>query len=160
MKNNKKSLNRSFLIACSASLAANVAYLPTCLCASVVYVQMCLRANVPRACQLLIFTCQQTCHMACQCFKLACRRAKRFANFSSWRANVTKSVPIFQNSSCEMLREISMIYYYIKNSTFYLISLLYISYVKILQLRGKFQTAKMPCSRFIWTTNSINHRRV
>ena len=86
------------------------------------------------------------CQTVCQFFNLACQR--------------DKSVPIFQNSSYEMLREISMIYYYIKNSTFYLISLLYISYVKILQLRSKFQTAKVPCSRFIWTTNSINHRRV
>ena len=32
--------------------------------------------------------------------------------------------------------------------------------VEILQLRGKFQTAMVSCSRFIWITNSSGHRRV
>ena len=33
-------------------------------------------------------------------------------------------------------------------------------FVKILQLRAKFQTAMVSCSRFILTTNSSDHRRV
>ena len=32
--------------------------------------------------------------------------------------------------------------------------------VEILQLRAKFQTAMLSCSRFIWITNSSNHSRV
>ena len=77
------------------------ACVPTCLPASVVYVPTCLRANVPKACQVLIFTCKRaknvsTCHKACQCFNLACQHDKRRANFSTWHANVPKSVPIFQ----------------------------------------------------------------
>ena len=32
--------------------------------------------------------------------------------------------------------------------------------VEVLQLRVKFQTAMVSCSRFIWITNSIDHRRV
>ena len=32
--------------------------------------------------------------------------------------------------------------------------------VEILQLRAKFQTAMVSCSRFIWITNSSDHRRV
>ena len=60
-----------------------------------------LRANVPKACQVFIFTCQRaksvpTYHKVYQCFNLACQRAKRRANFSTWRANVPKSVPVFQ----------------------------------------------------------------
>ena len=59
------------------------------------------RACVPKACQVLILTCQSaknvpTCHKACQCFNLSCQCAKRRANFSTWRTNVPKSVPIFQ----------------------------------------------------------------
>ena len=68
--------------------------------ASVVYLPTCPRANVPKACQLLILTCQ-TCHkrtnlpkpcqffnfacqraQACQFFKLACQRGKWRAIFS------------------------------------------------------------------------------
>ena len=37
--------------------------------------------------------------------------------------NVQKDVPIFRHSSYESLSEISMLYYYIKNSTFYYILL-------------------------------------
>ena len=105
----------------------------------------CLRANVvyvPHTCVPAWFTCQRawvsksvptshfyvpinvlTCHKACQCFNLVCQRAKWRANFSTWRANnVPKCVPNFQTFSYEMLSEISMHYYYIKHSTFYLIS--------------------------------------
>ena len=49
-------------------------------------------------------------------------RAKRRDNFSFWRANVTKDVPNFQTFLLQMLREISIFYYYIKNSTLYLLS--------------------------------------
>ena len=61
-----------------------------------------------RACAPAWFTCQRaknmpashfyvpTCHTACQCFNLACQRAKWRANFSTWRVNVPKSVPVFQ----------------------------------------------------------------
>ena len=56
-----------------------------------------LRANVSKVYQLLIFTCQlankpanlpinlPTCHTACQCFNLACKRAKTRTNFSNIR---------------------------------------------------------------------------
>ena len=78
------------------------------------------RANVPKACQLLIFTRQ---------------RVNKRAN-AIRRANVPNGVPIFQlgvptcqkafqffkHSSYEMLSEISTLYCYIENSTFYLIS--------------------------------------
>ena len=37
-----------------------------------------------------------TCQKTYQCFNLACQHAKRCANFSTWRAIVPKSVPIFQ----------------------------------------------------------------
>ena len=70
-------------------------YVPTCLRASVVYVPTCLRTNMPKACQVLIFTCQ---------------RAIRRANVSS---------QFFKHSSYEMLREISILCYYIKK--FYII---------------------------------------
>ena len=33
-------------------------------------------------------------------------------------------------------------------------------YVEILHIRAKFQTAMVSCSRFIWVTNSSDHRRV
>ena len=73
-----------------------------------------MRACVPtwstcqRTCVPAWFTCQRaksvsnsyfylsTCHKAGQCFNLACQRAKRCATFSTWRANVPKSVPVFQ----------------------------------------------------------------
>ena len=32
--------------------------------------------------------------------------------------------------------------------------------VEILQLRAKFQTAVVPCSRFVWIANSSDHRRI
>ena len=72
--------------------------------ASVVYVPTCPRANVIKACQILIFTCQRVsvskvCQRrsnfstwrvnvpkVCQVFNLACQRAKRCANFSSFSA--------------------------------------------------------------------------
>ena len=67
------------------SKRADVVYVSTRLRVSVVYVPTCLRANVPKACQLLIFTCQR-----------ANKRAIRHANVSVWRVNVPKDVTIFQ----------------------------------------------------------------
>ena len=64
--------------------------------------------------------------------------AIRHANVSTWRANVPilelgvptcmKAYQFFQHVSYEMLKEISMLYYYIKNSL-YLTSYLYVSCV-------------------------------
>ena len=75
--------------------------------ASVVYVPTC---QLPKACQLLIFTCQRAnmpinVPKTCQLFNLVYQRANvpktcqlfnLFANFSTWRANLPKGVPIFQ----------------------------------------------------------------
>ena len=70
-----------------------------------------LRANVlacPRGLHANVLACQRaksvatsyfyvpTCHKTCQFFKLANQRTKRRANFSTWCANVSKSVPVFQ----------------------------------------------------------------
>ena len=99
----------------------------------------CQRASVPawftcqRACVLVWFTGQRAGVLTCQ---------KR-ANFSFLRANVSYRVPLFylgvpifqlgvptfqmacqflKYFSNQMLRKISILCYYIKNSTFYLIS--------------------------------------
>ena len=69
--------NVVYVLACQRSLLANVT---------------CLRANVPKACQLLIFTCKRVNKRA----NMACQRAKRRANFSTWCANLPKGVQIFQ----------------------------------------------------------------
>ena len=37
------------------------------------------------------------CCTACHCFILTCQSAKWRANFSTWRANVTKAVPFFKH---------------------------------------------------------------
>ena len=113
--------------------------------ASVVYMPTWPRHNMPNACQLLTFTCQHANKCAnvpkvCQLFNLASQRAKTLLIFYTWGANVPNGMPIFhfgmltpqkacqifKHSSYEMLREISILYYYIKNSTLYLISQLYI----------------------------------
>ena len=84
----------------------------TCLHASPINVPMGLHV-LPKACQLLIFTCQ---------------RANKLTNVSTWCLNVPNDVPIFQldmptcqkacqffeHSSYEMLKEISILYYYRK----------------------------------------------
>ena len=75
-----------------------------------------------------------TCHKACQCFNLACQCAKRCATFSSWHANMPKSVPVFQTFLLRNAKGNSILYYYIKSSTLYLISYLYISCVCILHI--------------------------
>ena len=67
-----------------SSLLNRVPCVPACQRgrhANVLACQRGLHANAPIACQLLVFTCQ---------------RAITRANFSTWRANVLKSVPIFQ----------------------------------------------------------------
>ena len=100
-----------------------------------VYVPACLRANMPKVCQLLIFTCQRANKRTnVSIFQLG---VPRRANVLTWRANMPNEVPIFKldvrtsqkgyqffrHSSYEMLSEISIVYYYIKNSTFYYILL-------------------------------------
>ena len=73
-----------------------------------------------------------TCHTVRQCFKLACQRVKRGANFSTHRVNVPNVCQFFEYSSYEIFGEISILYYYIKDSTLYLlVSYLYISYVYV-----------------------------
>lgn len=105
----------------------------------------CLRATrfaCQRACVPAWFTCQcacvpicrkranflfymlinvPTCHMACQCFNLACQHAKRCTNFSSWHAMCQKACKFFKHFSSKILKEISKLYYYIKilNFTWY-----------------------------------------
>ena len=95
---------------------------------------MCKRACVPPwftcqsncvpTCQkcansLFLHTNMPTCHEACQCFNLACQCAKWCANFSTWCTNVPKVCQSFKHSCYEMLKEISILYHYIKNSTYH-----------------------------------------
>ena len=54
-----------------------------------------------------------TCHTACHFFILACQRANKGAKF-------------FKHFCYQVLRKISILYYYIKNSTFYSISVIHI----------------------------------
>ena len=96
-----------------------------------------------RACVPAWFTCQRvksvpsshfyvpTCHKARQCFNLACQRAKRRATFSIWHVNVPNGVPLFQTFLLRNAKKICILYYYMKNSTLYLISYLYISCVYV-----------------------------
>ena len=96
-----------------------------------------------RACVPAWFTCQRvksvpsshfyvpTCHKARQCFNLAYQRAKRRATFSIWHVNVPNGVPLFQTFLLRNAKKISIFYYYMKNSTLYLISYLYISCVYV-----------------------------
>ena len=122
--------------ACQRGLRANVL---ACQCGSRANVLACQRglsANVPKACQVLIFTCKRaknvpTYHKACQCFNLACQHAKRRANFSTWHANVPKSVPIFQTF---LLRNAKANFYtLLLHKNFYnildIISCVYVSYI-------------------------------
>ena len=97
-----------------------------------------IRACVPtwstcqRACEPAWFTCRRACEPACQkrthisFLRTNVPTAIRRANVLTWRANVPNGVPIFQfgmpacqkacqffkHSFYEMLREISIIYYY------------------------------------------------
>ena len=112
----------------------------------------CQRACMPpcftcqRACVPAWFTCQRaksvpSSHFYVPKCQKTCQRAIRSANVSTWHVNVPNGVAVFQlgvptcrrarqffkHSSYEMLKEISIIYYYIKHSTLYLISYLNIS---------------------------------
>ena len=92
-------------------------------CAYLVYVPR--WSTRQRACVPAWFTCQQdksvptshfyvpSCHMACHFFILACQRANKSAKF-------------FKHFCYQVLRKISILYYYIKNSTFYSISVIHI----------------------------------
>ena len=109
-------------------LCTNVVYVPTCLRASVVHMPMCLRASV-----VYVPTCLSV--DVSKRANVSFLRAIRRANFSSWHASVQNGVPMFQLgvSSCQrayqqlkhssygMLREFSILYYCMKNSTLYLI---------------------------------------
>ena len=83
-----------------------------------------LRANVPKTWQLLIFTCQRA-NLPCRVpmFQLSVSTCQTACHF-------------FKLSSYKMLREISILYYYIKYSTLYLISWLYISYVYVSYIKN------------------------
>ena len=72
--------------------------------ANVLACQRGLRANVAKACQLLIFTFQRVIRLAIF-FILGCQRANKGAKF-------------FKHFCYQVLRKISILYYYIKNSTF------------------------------------------
>ena len=90
---------------CQRDLRASVVYVPTCLRTSAV--PTCLCANVPKACQLLMCTCQRAIRGA----NVSTWRA----NFSTWLANEPKGVPNFQAcllTKCQI--EISILYYYKK----------------------------------------------
>ena len=81
--------------------------------ANVLACQRGLRTKVAKACQLLIFTFQRVIRLAIFFFILACQRANKGAKF-------------FKHFCYQVLRKISILYYYIKNSTFYLISVIHI----------------------------------
>ena len=95
------------LPACQAGLCANMVYAPACLRASVVYMPTWqkranfsfLRSRVSYGLQFF--------------FILACQRANKGAKF-------------FKHFCYQVLRKISILYYYIKNSTFYSISVIHI----------------------------------
>ena len=70
-------------------------------------VPTCLRANVPKVCQLLVFTCQR-----------ANKRAKVPCDVPMFQLCVPtcqKACQFSKNFSYEMLKEISILYYFIKN---------------------------------------------
>ena len=66
----------------------------------------------------------RTCNKACQCFNLAYQSANS-------APTCQRACQVFKHSSYERLREISMLYYYKKNSTLYLTSYLHISCVYV-----------------------------
>ena len=104
-------------------LRASAVLVPTCLRASVVYVPVCLRVNVPKACELLIFRCQRANERA----NVPCVPVFHFEVliFQLGVPTCPKPCQFFKHFSYEMLREISVIYFCIKNSTLYWISYLY-----------------------------------
>ena len=113
-------LNRiPYVPACQRGQPASVVYVPTCLHASIVYVLTCqkrascsfLRANVPIN--------VPTCYTACHCFTWRANVPNDVLNFELGVPTYQKACQFFRHSSYEMLSEISILYYYIKNYTFY-----------------------------------------
>ena len=92
---------------CQRDLRASVVYVPTCLRTSAV--PTCLCANVPKACQLLMCTCQRAIRGA----NVSTWRA----DFSTWLANVPKDVPNFQ--ACLLRNAKSKFLYFIIIKKFY-----------------------------------------
>ena len=92
---------------CQHDLRASVVYVPTCLRTSAV--PTCLCANVPKACQLLMCTCQRAIRGA----NVSTWRA----DFSTWLANVPKDVPNFQ--ACLLRNAKSKFLYFIIIKKFY-----------------------------------------
>ena len=90
-----------------------------------------MRASVPtwftwqRAWVPAWFACQRACvptsHFYVPTCQYTCQRAIQRANVLTRRANLPYGVQVFQKSY-EMLSDISILYYYITNSTFCLIS--------------------------------------
>ena len=106
------------VLVCYRGLRANVL---VCHLGLRVNVTVCQRAKIVQTPYFYIPTCQ-TCHEARQCFNLACQCAKWCASFSIWCTNVPKVCQSFKHSCYEMLKEISILYHYMKNSTLYLVS--------------------------------------
>ena len=106
--NNLSLLNRvPCLPAYQPGLCANVVYAPTCLRANVVYVPTWQkRVNFS-------FLCSNVSYGLPFFFILACQRANKGAKF-------------FRHFCYQVLRKISILYYYIKKSTFYAISVIHI----------------------------------
>ena len=92
---------------CQRDLRASVVYVPTCLRTSAV--PTCLCANVPKACQLLMCTCQRAIRGA--------HVSTWRADFSTWLANVPKDVPNFQ--ACLLRNAKSKFLYFIIIKKFY-----------------------------------------
>ena len=92
---------------CQRDLRASVVYVPTCLRTSAV--PTCLCANVPKACQLLMCTCQRAIRGA----NVSTWRA----DFSTWLANVPKDVPNFQ--ACLLRNAKSKFLYFVIIKKFY-----------------------------------------
>ena len=115
-------------------MPASVVHVPTFLRASVVYVSTFLRDIV-----VYVTTCQVRSNFSFLRTNVTnVPSAIRHANVSTWRANVPilelgvptcqKACQFFKHVSYEMLKGISMLCYYIKNSL-YLTSNLYVSCV-------------------------------
>ena len=73
---------------------------------------MCVCVPTWSTCQRACFSLNGTvtinvpaCHTACQCVNLACQRTKRRANFSDWRVNLSKAMPVFQTFLLRIAKE-------------------------------------------------------
>ena len=93
----------------------------TCLRASVVYVPTYLRAKSVPTSHFHVPTCQWTCQRAIRRASFSLCRA----NFSKWRTNMPKTVPIFQTFLLRNCKGNFYTLFLYKNSTLYLISYLY-----------------------------------